>query len=256
MKKLLKNIFEKFGFEIRRKPNEEEIKYLTFDEIYKKKILNMTPIIFDIGANKGQSIDRFLKINEHSFVHSFEPNIDEFKNLEKKYQNFKNVKLNNIALGEKITKKTLNIASHSGNSSFFEVKKKSNWLKLRSQQLGIDEENYISKKIEVGLETVDSYCKNNSVNRIDIMKIDTQLYEEQVLKGSENMIKNEKIDAIEIEIVFSSAYEKYVCFSDIEKYLLPHNYRFSGINLHNNNLFSGTIFFADVLFLNKTKFKL
>ena len=154
------------------------------------------------------------------------------------------------------TKKTLNIASHSGNSSFFEVKKKSNWLKLRSQQLGIDEENYISKKIEVGLETVDSYCKNNSVNRIDIMKIDTQLYEEQVLKGSENMIKNEKIDAIEIEIVFSSAYEKYVCFSDIEKYLLPHNYRFSGINLHNNNLFSGTIFFADVLFLNKTKFKL
>ena len=32
-----KNIFEKFGFEIRRKPNEEEIKYLTFDEIYKKK---------------------------------------------------------------------------------------------------------------------------------------------------------------------------------------------------------------------------
>ena len=88
--------------------------------------------------------------------------------------------MNNLALGEN-NKKTLNIASHSGNSSFLKSEK-SNWLKLRSKQLGIDEENYISKKIEVGLETVDSYCKNNSVNRIDIMKIDTQLYEEQVLK--------------------------------------------------------------------------
>ena len=88
------------------------------------------------------------------------------------------------------------------------------------------------------------------------MKIDTQLYEQQVLMGCENMLKNQKIDAIEIEIVFSSAYEKYVNFSDIEKYLLPHNYRFSGIELHNNSLFGGSIFFADMLFLNKSKFNL
>ena len=88
------------------------------------------------------------------------------------------------------------------------------------------------------------------------MKIDTQLYEQQVLMGSEKMIKNQKIDAIEIEIVFSDVYEKYVNFSDIEKYLLPNNYRFSGIELHNNSLFSGSIFFADILFLNKSKFNL
>ena len=40
--------------------------------------LSKKPIIFDVGANKGQSIDRFLKINNNSLIHSFEPNIDEF----------------------------------------------------------------------------------------------------------------------------------------------------------------------------------
>ena len=190
MKKLIKNIFNKFGFEIKRKPNDKEMKYLSLDKIYQKIIKNDKPIIFDIGANKGQSIDRFLKIYENSLIHSFEPISKEFNYLKKKYNNYANIKLNNLALGEKKTKKTLNIAGHSGNSSFFEIKKDSNWLKLRSEQLGINKENYITKKIEVNLDTVDSYCNTNSINNINIMKIDTQLYEQQVLMGSKNMIEN------------------------------------------------------------------
>ena len=204
IKKLAKSIFEKFGFEIKRKPSENEIKYLTFDEIYQKIIKNKNPVIFDIGANKGQSIERFLKINSNSFIHSFEPNIDEFNYLKKKYNNINHIKLNNLAIGEKKTKKIFNIFAHSASSSFLDLEKNTNWIKLRSDQLGINQENYKIKKTEVDLDTIDSYCSNNSIKNIDIMKIDTQLYEEQVLIGSEKMIKNQKIDAIEIEIVFSS----------------------------------------------------
>ena len=65
------------------------------------------------------------------------------------------------------------------------------------------------------------------------------------------MIEEQKIDAIELEIIFSSVYEKYFSISDLEKYLLPNGYRFSAIRLNNNNIFSGTIFFADTLFLKK-----
>ena len=86
------------------------------------------------------------------------------------------------------------------------------------------------------------------------MKVDTQLFEEEVLIGSKNMIKDQKIDAIELEITFSSVYDKYFNFSDLEKYLIPNGYRFSAIRLNNNNIFTGSIFFADVLFLSKKKF--
>ena len=256
MKKLLKNIFKKFGFEIQRIPNEKEMKDLSFDEIFQKIIKNKKPIIFDVGANKGQSIDRFLKVNNEAIIHSFEPILDEYNLLRNKYNNFENIKLNNLALGEKKTKKNFNVTKHSGNSSFLNLKKDTDWLKLRAKQLGVNEDNYVKEKLEVDINSLDSYCAENSIANIDIIKIDTQGYEEQILIGGKKMIENQKIDALEIEIVFSSIYEKYISFSDIEKYLIPNNYRFSGIKLHNNNLFSGSIFFADVLFLNKKKFNL
>ena len=113
------------------------------------------------------------------------------------------------------------------------------------------QEDYITKKIEVDVNTIDSYCKTNKIDHIDIMKVDTQLFEEEVLIGSKDMIKDQKIDAIELEVTFSSVYEKYFNFSDLEKYLITNGYRFSAIKLNNNNIFSGSIFFADVLYLSK-----
>ena len=59
------------------------------------------------------------------------------------------------------------------------------------------------------------------------------------------------IDAIELEITFSKVYEKYFSFSDIEKYLIPNNFRFSAIKTHNNNLFSGAIFLQSRFILTK-----
>ena len=65
----------------------------------------------------------------------------------------------------------------------------------------------------------------------------------------------EIIFTIESEIMFDDVYEKYLTFSDLEKYLIPNNFRLVGINTTNNNLFSGIVFFADVLYFNKKKFK-
>ena len=76
MKKLIRSILNKFSIEIKRK-NPELKNNLSFDDIYKIKI-NKNPIIFDVGANKGQSIERFKKIFPNAEIHSFEPNKDEF----------------------------------------------------------------------------------------------------------------------------------------------------------------------------------
>ena len=59
IKKIIKNFFSLCGYEINKK--NLEIKDLSFDEIYKIKIKS-NPVIFDVGANQGQSIERFKKI--------------------------------------------------------------------------------------------------------------------------------------------------------------------------------------------------
>ena len=161
-----------------------------------------------------------------------------------------------MGIGDKEEIKEFNVAAHSENSSFIKPKLNTKWIELRSEQAKIEQSQYILSKEKVKIDTVDNYCLKNNIKHIDILKIDTQLYEDKVLEGCKNIIDNQLVDAIELEIVFSKVYEKYFSFSDIEKYLVPKNYRFSAIQTHNNNLFSGSIFFAVALYLNKKKFDL
>ena len=48
--------------------------------------------------------------------------------------------------------------------------------------------------------------------RIDILKIDTQGYEDEVLSGATHLIKNKKIKFIEVEIMFDEVYTKTMSF--------------------------------------------
>ena len=74
-----------------------------------KHTLPTNPLIFDVGANKGQSIRSFKKIFSNPKIHAFEPLKEDFEILKQKYQGDQSVVLNNIALGDKKEKKSFNI---------------------------------------------------------------------------------------------------------------------------------------------------
>ena len=81
-----------------------------FDKISNKKFYNeiinkKNPVIFDIGANKGQTIEFFLKIFKRPKIYSFEPLKDVYKILEQKYITNKNINLKNVAIDKKNIKK-------------------------------------------------------------------------------------------------------------------------------------------------------
>ena len=251
LKKIIKNFFSLFGYEINKK--NTEIKNLSFDEIYKLKIKS-NPIIFDIGANQGQSIERFKKIFDNPIIHAFEPIDFEFKKLKEKYSNDKNIFLNNCAVGEKVQFKDFYITAKTGNSSFNKLKPNTNWLKTRSKQFKTSEQSYTKEMKLIKMITLDNYCLQNNIEKIDILKIDTQGYEDKVLEGSQEILKKEVVYSIESEIMLDDVYEKYFTFNDLEKFLTPNNFRLVGINTTNNNLFSGIVFFADILYFNKKKF--
>ena len=64
---------------------------------------------------------------------------------------------------------------------------------------------------------LDDYVRENKIKFIDILKIDTQGYELEILKGSLNAIKNKKINCIILEIILSDTYNKNFSFYEIEK---------------------------------------
>ena len=248
MKKLVKKFINKLGFDLRRiNPDHYQI---NFEDLLKDKI-NKNPIIFDIGGNQGQSIERYLKIFNKPIIHSFEPIKSEFNIMYKKFKNHNNIHLNNFALGDKNEKKEFNITAKTSTSSFNKIKIGTDWLKTRSKQSNTSQENYVTSIEEVNVIKLDDYFKDNKINHIDLMKIDTQGYEDKVLEGSINAIKKNKIKAIVTEIIFDNTYEKYFSFSDIEKFIVPNNFRLVGIDLPNNCLYSSIVFFADVYYFNK-----
>jgi len=59
-----------------------------------KKIFNKRALtIIDVGANRGQTIDFFMKLNNKSKLYSFEPNPKLFEDLRNKYSTHENIKL-------------------------------------------------------------------------------------------------------------------------------------------------------------------
>ena len=253
IKKTIKKIVNIFGYDF-KKFNKKDYD-LSLDEILKKK-LPTDPIIFDVGANKGQSIEKYLKLFGNPTIHSFEPIKEEINKLEKKYQNNKNIYLNNFALGEKNEIKDFNITAKSDNSSFNEITLGTEWLKTRSRQNNTSELAYVKKIEKVKVSTLDEYVKFNNIDKIDLIKIDTQGYEDKVLEGSQNTIKGNKISVIQTEIMFDNNYKKYFSFSDLEKFIIPYDFRMVGIDLVHSNIFSGFVFSGDILYFNKKKFKI
>ena len=93
-----------------------------------KDNISQNPIIFDVGANKGQSIEIYKRLFNNPKIHAFEPSFQDFQILKKKYESDNNIFLNNFALGDKEEKKTLNVMTKSDTSSFLDLNKDSNWL--------------------------------------------------------------------------------------------------------------------------------
>jgi FkbM family methyltransferase len=189
------------------------IEFFQFDRSILK---NKKNIIFDIGAGKGQSIIRFLKNFPNSIIYSFEPHLDSFNFIKKKF-NKDNVRLYNIGIGSINSTQKLHTYNHSGVNSFFKL----NYKIKRT----VNENIFFKKKFSVRVMTLDNFVYKNKIKRIDYLKIDTQGSEVNILRGARGCLKKKIIKFIEVEIIFSKIYPIKSNFFHIEKILLPYGYR-------------------------------
>ena len=150
------------------------------------------PVIFDVGANIGNYTALLMTVFPNAQIHSFEPAKETFSNLQKniapnlaRYSG--KVQLNNFGLSDSPTKATLHYDQlNSGIASLYN---------RQLDYFGID----YSKSETVELSTLDNYCAENNIDRIDFLKMDVEGHELSVLKGSAKMLAESRIDNIQIE---------------------------------------------------------
>ena len=206
-------------------------------ETQKKIILNKNPIIFDIGANRGDITQKYLDLYPNSTIYAFEPFIDNNEIFESRFNKNKNIILNKIALSDKIGKIDFYVNKNSDTNSLLKPKK------IESSS---DRQCENKSKIQIEVNTLDEFCKNNIYN-IDILKLDVQGSELNILKGSYNLLKERKIKLIYTETYFKEQYENQPLFYEIYNYLTNFGYYLE--DFYNPYYNSKQILWCDTIFI-------
>jgi FkbM family methyltransferase len=193
---------------------------------FKKKLKNKPLNIIDIGAHKGETIDFFLNNFLINRILAFEPNEELYNQLRKnnKYLN-KNISIYNFGVGKKNEIKYLNIMSDSASSTFHKINQNTDYFKKKKRIISLFDQNkeFMKKTQKVTVINLSKIILDNKIKEIDILKIDTEGFEYNVLKGIENF-NFIKIKYIYIEHHFDLMINKGYKLSDINMLLNKNNF--------------------------------
>ena len=194
----------------------------------KKKNLKNINIFFDIGAHEGESIEIFSKNFTISKIYSFEPSPINFLKLKNKVnlflKNFKDIKVyvENVGLGDEKKRIYLKQLNESSSSTINQINKNSKYFKKKRFFLNKLHKKNFYKNIDIQIIRLDEYLNNNRIEYINFMKIDTEGYELDVLKGLGTKIHN--VQYIMFEHHYHDMLIKAYKFSDINELLVKNNF--------------------------------
>jgi FkbM family methyltransferase len=219
IKKTLKSIFDSLGYHIINKTllgNDLDDDLVAITDTSRKLV------IFDIGANFGQAALELASHFQNSTIYSFEPHLETYADLVEKTKKHKNIKTYSLGFGDKSDKMELNISKSTDGNSLLPLSETVN----QYAHGGGWAEKVGTSTVEI--TTMDLFCQENKIDRIDILKIDTQGYELKVIEGGVKVIRPEITKAIVVEVVFVEFYKQQAYFSDIFKVLTERGYKLLG----------------------------
>lgn len=178
------------------------------------QLLPYNPLIVEVGAYCGADTVRAKQVWPRSQVYALEPNPRAFSLLEKMVadQNLDQVKTYNLALHE-----------YDGSVPLY----------LYQGPFGGDQSSeYASSllplpqidcpRIEVPCQTLESFCQQNQIEHIDILKLELEGSELQVLAASPNILKRVKI--IYLQTFFYPYREKITNYFSLKDFLYKANF--------------------------------
>jgi FkbM family methyltransferase len=201
----LKKLFHRIGLDVRKKSGAG---YVPFVDV--ARLAGPMPTIFDVGANVGQSVEEFQKYTKQPVIHAFEPGEAAFRQLQNNHGTSPNVRLNNFALGSKSGQLELIENDYSTLSSFLEP--------------GRDALGDVGNRRSVFVQTVDEYTREHAISSIDVLKIDTQGFDLEVLKGAQRMLLAHRIKLLVVELTFVQMYRDAPRIDEVLRFIYENGF--------------------------------
>jgi FkbM family methyltransferase len=235
MKRLIQNLLNKIGFQIKRYPDADISRRLKLINHYKiNKIL-------DVGANIGQYSLELRKFGFKGYILSFEPLSGIYSKLKSNAKNDKKWQTFNFAIGNEEGNTLINVAGNTFSSSINNMLE--SHLKVEPSSRYICTENITIKRLDTIFNSFHSSCD------VILLKIDTQGYEKNVLEGASRSLDN--ILLIQLEMSLIPLYENELILADMIKFL--EQKKFELVSLENGfiNEETGQLLQVDGIFINK-----
>jgi FkbM family methyltransferase len=177
------------------------------------KLARRSSTIFDIGANLGLYSLLAAAVNPLAHIHAFEPApelVETFAgNL--RLNNIRNVIVNANAVG-----------NYCGNGALQRIMGGDDIYDGMSFMAGAAPENSASVTAVV---TLDDYCRQNQIARIDLLKLDIEGWEYEALLGAEALLQAQAIGCLFVELVESHANRSGHSTVEIKRLLLDAGYQ-------------------------------
>jgi FkbM family methyltransferase len=171
---------------------------------------------FDVGAHAGGTSLKALKEFPGARIFAFEPHPKTFLRLADATKGYSVVDPIQIALGGKAGDQIMHT---------YRVPAINSLVPNARYPVRLGEQ---SSPITVKCTTIDLFCEERKVNKIDVLKIDTEGFDLEVLKGARWMLKRRAISFVYFEFNDIQADEKSVggALAPIDELLRRHQYRF------------------------------
>jgi FkbM family methyltransferase len=148
---------------------------------------SVKPVVFDVGANRGDYSLAVLAANPGAQLFSFEPHPETFRRLSENLGQ-RAVQMINAACGK--TKGEMVLYDHSTEGSTHASLYRDVIEELHHQQ---------SQGQTVEVIDLDSFTNEHGIDFIDLLKLDTEGHELEVLGGAQRLLREGRVGAIQFE---------------------------------------------------------
>lgn len=218
---------------------------LVFDRRCKKALKSIftSPVktVFDVGANKGQSIKLFSSWFPKATIYSFEPNSNLFNKLTTKYGKKENIKIFQNAISESDGEMTFYQNMFDTSSTLEEVNPDSAYLEKKAKILGVKKEELIVESYPVKVKQLNTIIKELDLSKVDFIKIDVEGHELPCLRGLFNDLTAD-VKCVQIEAHSNDLYKNQHSKDEINDL-----FRANGF-INSNEVKHGFGGFSDIIF--------
>jgi FkbM family methyltransferase len=205
MLKTAKRIAAAFGLHVVRR-SSVPYGYDKFADV--AKILPDLKLALDVGGNYGQTVAEMRVHYPSAYIISFEPMPAIFEDLKRNTARDSNVQCVPYAVGSEAGTATMTALEHTGQ----------NTMNLSAKP--------DAPTVEVPVIALDQFCAEHGIGGVDLLKIDTEGYEVEVLKGAMGLLSSGSIRAVLVEVEFyPNPSEPHGDFFAISQILIPLGYR-------------------------------